>query len=198
MSEKVQKAFRVQLSSVMDSLLTAAVCEIAKIFEGSLNEQQEELTQKGDEISALMEKLKQAERRLKEGAKGGEDPDNTSGQTVSSVTAISETEGKLIMHRHSNIISGLVDCGDMHVFSPSWCQLSSIMFLVKFVSLGFYAVPDWCEPLQSEDSLIPPSKIKKENEWPWVDLRPLSVSLWRIPNIKIEVSDRSGVGNLNK
>ncbi|XP_020308782.1 zinc finger protein 271-like isoform X2 [Oncorhynchus kisutch] len=142
MSEKVQKAFRVQLSSVMDSLLTAAVCEIAKIFEGSLNEQQEELTQKGDEISALMEKLKRAERRLKEGAKGVEDPDNTSGQTVSSVTAISEME-----------------------------------------------VSDWCEPLQSEDSLIPPSKIKKENEWSCVDLRPLSVSLWRIPNIKIEAED---------
>lgn len=72
------------------------------------------------------------------------------------------------------------------------------MFLIKFLPLGFCAVSDWCEPLQSEDNLIPPSKIKKENEWSCVDLRPLSVSLWRIPNIKIEVSDRSGVGKLNQ
>ncbi|XP_041710183.1 zinc finger protein 595-like [Coregonus clupeaformis] len=143
MSEKVQNAFRVQLSSVMDSLLTAAVCEIAKVFEGSLSQQQEELTQRGDEISALKGKLKQAERRLKEGLKGGEDLDNTSGQTVSSMMTISETE----------------------------------------------EVPDWCEPLQSEDSLIPLSKIKKENKSPWVDLRPLSVCLWRIPNIKIEQAE---------
>nr|XP_046181129.1 zinc finger protein 883-like isoform X3 [Oncorhynchus gorbuscha] len=64
-------------------------------------------------------------------------------------------------------------------------QLSSVMDSLLTAAV----VPDWCEPLQSEDSLIPPSKIKKENEWPWVDLRTLSVSLWRIPNIKQEQAE---------
>ncbi|XP_041750728.1 zinc finger protein 878 isoform X1 [Coregonus clupeaformis] len=147
MSEKVQNTFRMQLSSVMDSLLTAAVCEISKIFEGSLSAQQAELTQSVEEISALKGKLRRAEMRLKEGGKREDLDDmaaNTSGQTVSDVTTIAEIEDE---------------------------------------------VPDWCEPLQSEDSLIPPLKIKKENEGPWVDLRPLSVSLWRIPNIKQEQAE---------
>ncbi|XP_029627147.1 zinc finger protein 329 isoform X2 [Salmo trutta] len=150
MSEKVQNTFRLQLSSVMDSLLTAAVCEISKIFEGSLSEQQAELMQSVEEISALKGKLRLAEMRLKEGGKIKELDDtaaNTSGQTVTDVTTIAEIEEEE------------------------------------------EEVPDWCEPLQSEDSLIPPSKIKKENEWPWVDLRPLSVSLWRIPNIKQEQAE---------
>ncbi|MEQ2168439.1 hypothetical protein GOODEAATRI_014415 [Goodea atripinnis] len=57
------------LATVMDSLLAAAVCEIAKIFEGSLCEQQAELAQKAEEISRLRCRLEKVERRHE--AKGG-------------------------------------------------------------------------------------------------------------------------------
>ena len=67
--ESVRTAFHAQLATVMDSLLAAAVCEIAKIFESSLCEQQAELAHKGEEISLLRGKLDHAERRLK--VKGG-------------------------------------------------------------------------------------------------------------------------------
>ncbi|KAK0147990.1 hypothetical protein N1851_012309 [Merluccius polli] len=67
--ESVRTAFHAQLATVMDSLLAAAVCEIAKIFESSLCEQQAELAHKGEEISLLRGKLEHAERRLK--VKGG-------------------------------------------------------------------------------------------------------------------------------
>lgn len=61
--ESARSAFHAQLATVMDSLLAAAVCEIAKIFEGSLREQQEELVQKSEEISALRGRLEKAERK---------------------------------------------------------------------------------------------------------------------------------------
>ncbi|KAI3351728.1 hypothetical protein L3Q82_020563 [Scortum barcoo] len=64
--EAVRSAFHAQLATVMDSLLAAAVCEIAKIFEGSLCEQQAELAQKTEEISLLRSKLEKAERRREE------------------------------------------------------------------------------------------------------------------------------------
>ncbi|KAG7261971.1 hypothetical protein CRUP_010601 [Coryphaenoides rupestris] len=63
--ESVRSAFHAQLATVMDSLLAAAVCEIAKIFESSLCEQQAELAHKGQEISLLRGRLDTAERRLK-------------------------------------------------------------------------------------------------------------------------------------
>lgn len=65
MLDSVRNAFHAQLATVMDSLLAAAVCEIAKIFESSLCEQQEELMQRGEEITALRGRLERAERRLK-------------------------------------------------------------------------------------------------------------------------------------
>ncbi|XP_019962561.2 uncharacterized protein [Paralichthys olivaceus] len=67
--ESVRSAFHAQLATVMDSLLAAAVCEIAKIFEGSLCEQQAELVQKTEEISILRGKLEKVERRQR--AKSG-------------------------------------------------------------------------------------------------------------------------------
>lgn len=67
--ESVRGAFHVQLATVMDSLLAAAVCEIAKIFESSLCEQQAELAYKTQEISILRGKLEKVERRQK--AKSG-------------------------------------------------------------------------------------------------------------------------------
>lgn len=67
--ESVRSAFHAQLATVMDSLLAAAVCEIAKIFESSLCEQQAELAQKTEELSILRCKLEKVERRQK--AKGG-------------------------------------------------------------------------------------------------------------------------------
>ncbi|XP_010894051.1 zinc finger protein 391-like isoform X2 [Esox lucius] len=73
MLDSVRNAFHAQLATVMDSLLAAAVCEIAKIFESSLCEQQAELTQRGEEITALRGRLERAERRLKvEGEEGEE------------------------------------------------------------------------------------------------------------------------------
>ncbi|XP_052363887.1 zinc finger protein 467-like isoform X2 [Oncorhynchus keta] len=70
MLDSVRNAFHAQLATVMDSLLAAAVCEIAKIFESSLCEQQEELMQRGGEITALRGRLERAERRLKKEGDG--------------------------------------------------------------------------------------------------------------------------------
>ncbi|XP_078810250.1 uncharacterized protein LOC105354885 isoform X3 [Oryzias latipes] len=63
--ESARSAFHAQLAAVMDSLLAAAVCEIAKIFESSLCQHQAELTLKAEEISALRCKLEKVERRQK-------------------------------------------------------------------------------------------------------------------------------------
>ncbi|KAM8908917.1 uncharacterized protein AB9W97_006026 isoform 2-T2 [Spinachia spinachia] len=67
--ESARSVFHAQLAAVMDSLLAAAVCEIAKIFESSLCEQQAELAHKTDEICVLRGELEKVERRQK--AKGG-------------------------------------------------------------------------------------------------------------------------------
>lgn len=69
--EAVRSAFHAQLATVMDSLLAAAVCEIAKIFESSLCEQQAELAQKTQEISTLRGKLEKVERMRLPGKPGG-------------------------------------------------------------------------------------------------------------------------------
>lgn len=79
--ESVRSAFHAQLATVMDSLLAAAVCEIAKIFESSLCEQQAELAQKAEEIALLRGKLEKAERRQKGkgGGGGGEEGEMSTG-----------------------------------------------------------------------------------------------------------------------
>ncbi|XP_044060157.1 zinc finger protein 16-like [Siniperca chuatsi] len=77
--ESVRSAFHAQLATVMDSLLAAAVCEIAKIFEGSLCEQQAELAQKTEEISILRGKLEKVERRQKAKGGGSEEGELSSG-----------------------------------------------------------------------------------------------------------------------
>lgn len=71
--ETVRSAFHAQLATVMDSLLAAAVCEIAKIFESSLCEQQAELVQRAEEISVLRGRLEKVERRQKAKGGGGEE-----------------------------------------------------------------------------------------------------------------------------
>ena len=60
-----------QLGTIMDAVMKTAVCEIAKIFESSLCEQQLELTQHVEEISMLRGKLDKAERRLRGDAAEG-------------------------------------------------------------------------------------------------------------------------------
>lgn len=77
--ESVRSAFHAQLATVMDSLLAAAVCEIAKIFESSLCEQQAELAHKAEEISILRGKLEKVERRQKVKGSGSEEGDMSSG-----------------------------------------------------------------------------------------------------------------------
>ncbi|KAF0039738.1 hypothetical protein F2P81_007973 [Scophthalmus maximus] len=77
--ESARSAFHAQLATVMDSLLAAAVCEIAKIFEGSLCEQQAELLQKTEEISVLRGRLEKVERRPRAKSGGREDADVPSG-----------------------------------------------------------------------------------------------------------------------
>lgn len=77
--ESVRSAFHAQLATVMDSLLAAAVCEIAKIFESSLCEQQAELAQKAEEISILRGKLEKVERRQKPRGSGSEEGEMSSG-----------------------------------------------------------------------------------------------------------------------
>lgn len=83
--ESVRSAFHAQLATVMDSLLAAAVCEIAKIFESSLCEQQAELAQKTEEISILRGKLEKAERRHKAKSGGGVDGEMASGDREGSL-----------------------------------------------------------------------------------------------------------------
>ncbi|KAM9740715.1 uncharacterized protein ACNS7B_012040 isoform 1-T1 [Menidia menidia] len=83
--ESVRNAFHAQLATVMDSLLAAAVCEIAKIFESSLCEQQAELAQKTEEISILKSKLEKVERRPKAKARGGEEGEMSSGDREGSI-----------------------------------------------------------------------------------------------------------------
>lgn len=64
--ETVRGAFQAQLASAMDTLLAAALCEIAKIFESCLGEHQAALLQKTNEISVLKCELEKVERRCAE------------------------------------------------------------------------------------------------------------------------------------
>lgn len=77
--ESARSAFHAQLATVMDSLLAAAVCEIAKIFEGSLREQQEELVQKSEEISVLRGRLEKAEKKHRAKVGAGDQGEVSSG-----------------------------------------------------------------------------------------------------------------------
>lgn len=102
--ESVRGAFHAQLATVMDSLLAAAVCEIAKIFESSLCEQQAELAHKTQEISILRGKLEKVERRHKAKGGGGEEGHMSSGDTEDnlpeqsqSTTGIIPVHGRLCM-----------------------------------------------------------------------------------------------------
>nr|XP_057919805.1 zinc finger and SCAN domain-containing protein 5B-like [Doryrhamphus excisus] len=67
----VRSAFHAKLAAVMDSLLAAAVCEISKIFDSTLCEQQAELAHKTKEISILLGKLEHVEKMPR--AQGGQD-----------------------------------------------------------------------------------------------------------------------------
>lgn len=77
--ESARSAFHAQLAAVMDSLLAAAVCEIAKVFEGSLCEQQAELKQRTEEIFVLRGKLEKVERRHRAKGGGSEEGEMSSG-----------------------------------------------------------------------------------------------------------------------
>lgn len=83
--ESVRSAFHAQLATVMDSLLAAAVCEIAKIFESSLSEQQAELAHKTEEINILRGKMEKVERRQKVKIGGSEEGEPTSADSKDSL-----------------------------------------------------------------------------------------------------------------
>ncbi|XP_056237974.1 uncharacterized protein LOC130173078 [Seriola aureovittata] len=109
--ESVRSAFHAQLATVMDSLLAAAVCEIAKIFESSLCEQQAELVQKTDEISILRGKLEKVERRQKAKSGGSEEGEMPSGDREGSLrqqtlTGSGLNEGKDVSS-HQDPVEGL-------------------------------------------------------------------------------------------
>uniref|UniRef100_A0A8C6TN42 C2H2-type domain-containing protein n=1 Tax=Neogobius melanostomus TaxID=47308 RepID=A0A8C6TN42_9GOBI len=81
--ETVRSAFHAQLTSVMDALLAAAVCEIANIFESSLCEHQAELLLKTNEISMLRSELDKVERRCAESViQGADEPPTENEQRV--------------------------------------------------------------------------------------------------------------------
>ncbi|KAL7395977.1 hypothetical protein ABVT39_026537 [Epinephelus coioides] len=109
--ESVRSAFHAQLATVMDSLLAAAVCEIAKIFESSLCEQQAELAQKTEEISILRGKLEKVERRQKAKGGGGEDGEMSSGDREGGLRQQTLTGSGLNMGKdvssHSDPVEGL-------------------------------------------------------------------------------------------
>lgn len=94
--ESVRGAFHAQLATVMDSLLAAAVCEIAKIFESSLCEQQAELAHKTQEISVLRGKLEKVERRQKAKGGGGEEGQMSSGDTEDNLPEQSQSTSGII------------------------------------------------------------------------------------------------------
>lgn len=97
--ESVRGAFHAQLATVMDSLLAAAVCEIAKIFESSLCEQQAELAHKAQEIAVLRGKLEKAERRQKAKGGGGEEGQMSSEDTEDNPPEQSQsTSGTVPVH----------------------------------------------------------------------------------------------------
>ncbi|XP_038161070.1 zinc finger protein 777-like isoform X2 [Cyprinodon tularosa] len=89
--EAVRGVFHAQLATVMDSLLAAAVCEIAKIFESSLCEQQAELVQKAEEISMLRCRLEKMERRYKAKEGGTEEGELSSGVREGSLRQQTQT-----------------------------------------------------------------------------------------------------------
>ncbi|XP_034400176.1 zinc finger protein 13-like [Cyclopterus lumpus] len=106
--ESARSAFHAQLAAVMDSLLAAAVCEIAKIFEGSLCEQQAELTQRTEEIFVLRSKL---ERRQRSKGGGSEEGEMSSGDREGGLRqqtlAGSGLNGGKDLSSHSNPVEGL-------------------------------------------------------------------------------------------
>ncbi|XP_039976388.1 zinc finger protein 768-like isoform X2 [Xiphias gladius] len=109
--ESVRSAFHAQLATVMDSLLAAAVCEIAKIFESSLCEQQAELVQKTEEISILRGKLEKVERRQKAKSGGSEEGEMSSGDREGSMRQQTLTGSGLNMGKdvssHQDSVEGL-------------------------------------------------------------------------------------------
>ncbi|KAM7000689.1 uncharacterized protein LKV04_005493 [Tautogolabrus adspersus] len=109
--ESVRSAFHAQLATVMDSLLAAAVCEIAKIFESSLIEQQAELAQKTQELSILRGKLEKVERRPKAKGGGSEEGEWSLGDKEGSSSQQSQTLSGLNMGKdsssHSDPVNGL-------------------------------------------------------------------------------------------
>lgn len=121
--ESVRSAFHAQLATVMDSLLAAAVCEIAKIFESSLCEQQAELAQKTEEISILRCKLEKVERRQKAKGGGSEEGEMSS----------ADTEGSLRQQTLTG--SGITVDFDLSWFMDSsvW-SLSSCLYLLILCS----------------------------------------------------------------
>ncbi|XP_068443792.1 transcriptional repressor Rhit-like [Clinocottus analis] len=106
--ESARSAFHAQLAAVMDSLLAAAVCEIAKIFEGSLCEQQAELAQRTEEISVLRGKLEKVERRQRAKGGGSEEGEMSSGDALRQQTLAGSglNVGK-DMSSHSKLVEGL-------------------------------------------------------------------------------------------
>ncbi|XP_063342862.1 zinc finger and SCAN domain-containing protein 20-like isoform X1 [Pelmatolapia mariae] len=109
--ESVRSAFHAQLATVMDSLLAAAVCEIAKIFESSLCEQQAELAQKTEELSILRCKLEKVERKQKAKGGGSEEGEMSSGDREGSLRQQTLTGSGLNMGKdvssHSDPVEGV-------------------------------------------------------------------------------------------
>ncbi|KAI1888612.1 hypothetical protein AGOR_G00186950 [Albula goreensis] len=66
MLDAARSSFNTQLTSVMESLLTTAVCEITKIFEGSLSDSRVEIARSREEVARLKRQLEVLERKLKE------------------------------------------------------------------------------------------------------------------------------------
>lgn len=66
MADYLSRAFRVKLTTAMETVVRTAVFEITQIFENSLHDHQVDLVQKGEEIAQLKIKLQRAEIRLSE------------------------------------------------------------------------------------------------------------------------------------
>lgn len=127
--ESVRSTFHAQLATVMDSLLAAAVCEIAKIFESSLCEQQAELAQKSQEISILRGKLERRQRAR-------EDGDMASGEREGGVRQQGLT-GSGNMYK---ILSSVTPERCSRLFRKMWVYLSGLEILVFYCQMHLNAL----------------------------------------------------------
>lgn len=158
--ESVRGTFHAQLATVMDSLLAAAVCEIAKIFESSLCEQQAELAHKTQEISILRGKLEKVERRQKAKGGGGEEGQMSSGDAEDNMPEQSQSTSGII-HVHGRLCISFGSFEEPPVYFS--CQLVyKLLYCICHFSFPSIGLDVGNESSSHTDSMGGLGKLKEE------------------------------------